>query len=196
MLISECLTLTDGKSKLFSPFILDVSGKDLSGLRQEAGGHRIQRIPPTEKRGRVHTSSVTVAVFDSKDVRPTEFCEADFRIEWFSGTGAGGQHRNKCQNSCRVIHGVTGLSESRQGRSREANKRDAIVALSEKLGRLSLSNRSAKINQVRSEQIGEGFRGDKIRTYRQKDDLVTNHLNGRKARYKDVMRGNINQLWT
>lgn len=173
-----------------------MAGKGIQSLLQEAGGHRIQRIPPTEKRGRVHTSSVTVAVFEpSRSSKPLEFDEREFHIEWFSGTGKGGQHRNKCQNSCRVIHIKTGLIETRQGRSRKSNKREAIEALTLRLEQSRNKALLDKIDSIRSNQIGKGLRGDKIRTYREKDNRVTNHLNGKTARYYQVMKGNFVALW-
>jgi len=89
-------------------------------LKNEAGGHRIQRVPPTENKGRIHTSNITVAIIDCNNIKKAVFKDSDFRIEWFSGTGNGGQHRNRHKNSCRLIHKSTGLMESRQGRIRES----------------------------------------------------------------------------
>ena len=105
---------------------IEVEGKDLRQLDNEAGGHRIQRVPPTERKGRVHTSSVTVAVIDpsiSTDTSYTQIDDSDFSVEWFSGTGKGGQHRNKKKNSCKMTHIPTGIMETRQGRKRESNLR-------------------------------------------------------------------------
>jgi len=166
-------------------------------LFQEAGGHRVQRIPPTEKRGRVHTSSVTVAVFYEPQncVAPVELALSDLRIEWFSGTGPGGQFRNKRQNSCRVIHLPTGRVETRQGRSRENNRRDAIAALSQQLALDRQASLQSDVNASRLEQIGLGLRGEKIRTYREKDNRVVNHLNGKTSSYRRVMKGQFAALW-
>ncbi|WNO10887.1 peptide chain release factor-like protein [Teredinibacter sp. KSP-S5-2] len=165
-------------------------------MLQEAGGHRIQRIPPTEKRGRVHTSSVTVAVYDASIKRDLEeLSNQDVRIEWFSGTGAGGQHRNKTQNCCRVIHTSTGMVESHQGRNRETNKKLALEALERRLFNAAKASQNMDINTIRTEQIGIGLRGEKIRTYRQKDNLVINHVNGKTTRYTSIMKGNFNKLW-
>src|SRR5687768_9355475 len=97
---------------------------NLVGLENEAGGHRIQEVSPTEKRGRVHTSTITVAILDhdatTNDIY-SKRADDDFKIEWFSGTGKGGQHRNRHMNSCRLIHLPTGLKQERQGRHRESN---------------------------------------------------------------------------
>lgn len=188
-----------GNLTLFSPLVIEIVGKDLSSLDQETGGHRIQRIPPkTEKRGRVHTSSVTVAVLNgSNDVAlcPPTLPKKDLKIEWFSGTGKGGQHRNKHQNSARVIHIPTQLVETRQGRSRQANLIDAISALSAKVHRLEQGKQSSTMNNVRQNQIGTGLRGDKIRTYRFQDDQVKDHITGRTAKCSRVMKGRFDLLW-
>lgn len=169
----------------------------MQDLFQEAGGHRVQRTPPTEKRGRVHTSSVTVAVFreTASNANALELAASDLRIEWFSGTGPGGQFRNKRQNSCRVIHLPSGLVETRQGRSREANRRDAIAALAQRLALNRQLSLHTDLNTSRLEQIGMGLRGEKIRTYRERDNRVVNHLNGKATTYRRVMKGHFSELW-
>lgn len=86
----------------------------------------------------------------------------DFRIEWFSGTGAGGQHRNKTQNCCRMIHIPTGLTESRQGRKRESNMREAKQALLKLLQSDKQSDIQRSISHMRNDQIGSGMRGGEL----------------------------------
>jgi len=90
---------------------------------------------------------------------------------------------------------VTGFIESRQGRSRESNKRAAIAALTDRLSLYQEKTELLNINSTRVDQIGAGLRGDKIRTYREKDNRVVNHENGKSARYRQVMNGNISVLW-
>ena len=165
--------------------LLCVVGRNLNKLDQEAGNHRIQRIPPTEKKGRVHTSSVTVAITNSAVLTDVGFDMIDdnhFRVEWFSGTGAGGQHRNKKQNSCRMIHIPTGTVETRQGRKRESNLREAKAAIIGRLTSLKSQQVSSTIASTRKDQVGSGMRGDKIRTYRFQDDIVTDHRSGKRAK--------------
>jgi len=167
-------------------------------LTNESGGHRIQRIPPTEKRGRVHTSTVTVSVTNKSvqvDNSYSQRNENDFKIEWFSGTGKGGQHRNKHMNSCRIIHIPTGLSESRQGRKRENNKREAFDAINRKLDEISSRDAYLKLKREKKQQVGSGMRGDKIRTYRFQDDRVTDHQTGKNAKCSKVMKGHFELLW-
>jgi peptide chain release factor 1 len=176
-----------------------VQGKGVEEFRNEAGGHRIQRIPPTEKRGRVHTSTVTVAVMTEAEVDESSPLlrrgGGDFRVEWFSGQGAGGQHRNRHLNCARIWHVPTGLKQERQGRSREANYRDAMTALISMLEeRLRLGSKAAE-DDIRRQQIGSGMRGDKRRTYRFQDDTVVDHITGKSMQAAKAMKGGLLKLW-
>jgi peptide chain release factor 1 len=171
--------------------------KSIPGFHNEAGGHRIQRVPPNEKRGRVHTSTVTCAVLDQ--VRATtafdDRAEKDFSYRWFSGTGKGGQHRNKHQNCLELTHIPTGLSQIANGRSREANEREAMAKMICSLDCASKGQNSEKMNESRAGQIGSGMRGDKRRTYRFQDDSITDHVTGKTVSCKRFMRGDIERLW-
>ena len=166
----------------------------MAGLDNEPGGHRIQRIPPTERRGRVHTSTVTVAVLDP-DVPQIQIQDSDLRIEWYSGTGAGGQHRNKHQNSCRITHVPTGITATAQCRSRENSLNEARASIHQRV-MATMQNRAVNEQaQDRRQQVGSGMRGDKIRTYRFQDDVVQDHKTGRRAQVSAVMRGQFDKLW-
>jgi len=171
-----------------------VEGPDLECLNNEPGGHRIQRIPPTERRGRVHTSTVTVAVTDP--ARPSvAIREQDLDIEWYSGTGAGGQHRNKHQNSCRIRHRPTGIVATAQCRSRENSLTQARATLAQRVQEQTQQQHDQAQSLDRRLQVGSGQRGDKIRTYRFQDDRVQDHVTGRRARVTDIMRGRFDLLW-
>jgi len=162
------------------------------------GGHRIQRVPPTERKGRVHTSTVTVAVTNvdvQTDDRYDMLDDEYFRVEWFSGTGKGGQHRNKHQNSCRMFHIPTGLMESRQGRKREANLKDAKQALLNLLTEHKDQANADEISAIRKHQVGSGMRGDKVRTYRFQEDRVIDHNTNKTLQIKKVFRGNMDKFW-
>ena len=173
---------------------IEVEGADLSQLEKEAGGHRIQRIPPTERKGRVHTSTVTVAVTDPT-VRKVEFSESDFRIEWYSGTGAGGQHRNKHQNSCRITHVPTGQTATAQCRSRQNSLEQAKQALLDALQSAHYIQTKADLDFTRKNQVGSGMRGDKIRTYRFQDDVVKDHNSGKSGSVAKVLKGYFDLMW-
>lgn len=155
-------------------------------------------MPPTEKRGRVHTSTITVSVTDSNlklDDKYLKREEDDFKIEWFSGTGKGGQHRNKTKNCCRIIHIPTGIKQERQGRSRLNNKKDAMLAINEILDQRGFEDASNIVGRERKDQIGSGMRGDKIRTYRFNDDRVIDHRTGKKEKCSKVLKGHFDLLW-
>lgn len=171
-----------------------MNGQDVSRLDHEAGGHRIQRIPPTERRGRVHTSTVTVAVLNEHTTHVARRPE-DFRVEWYSGSGAGGQHRNKHQNSCRITHIPTGLVRKAETRSRESSRRLAFEEIHAALDQIENANTHVQTNAHRREQVGSGMRGDKRRTYRFQEDVVVDHVTRKRARCTDVMRGDFEKLW-
>lgn len=171
-----------------------VEGVDLSGLYNESGGHRIQRVPPTERKGRVHTSTVTVAVIDPA-VPTTTIKESDLKIEWYSGTGAGGQHRNKHQNSCRVTHMPSGIIATAQCRSRQNSQAEAVATIQQRVDEISKASYNSGIASDRKQQVGSGMRGDKIRTYRFQDDVVKDHVSDKTASVKKVLNGNFDLLW-
>lgn len=159
-------------------------------FRNEAGGHRWQRIPPNEKRGRVHTSTVTVAVLDPEVITKTVALRPqDLDFQTVRGSGAGGQHRNKTESCVVASHRPTGLQAKVDGRSQHLNKQAAIALLSARVGQLQTSEKVGQRAELRRQQVGSGMRGDKIRTYRQQDDLVSDHRLGRTWRLKDWLRG-------
>lgn len=174
---------------------IEVEGNDLSELNAESGGHRIQRVPPTERKGRVHTSTVTVAVIDHKKIDEVKFNEQDFKIEWYSGTGAGGQHRNKHQNSCRITHVPSGIIVTSQCRSRENSLLEAKTTILERLDRTNRHVAAVSAATDRKQQVGSGMRGDKIRTYRFQDNMVKDHQTNRSAPTNVVLAGNFHLLW-
>lgn len=177
-----------------------ISGnKNILKLKNEGGGMRFQRIPPTEKRGRVHTSTVTIAIISDDISSNTPYDLIDdnqFYVEWFSGTGKGGQHRNKRMNSCKLHHLPTGMIETKQGRSRKNNLTDAKNALLKSLSEAKNSNKSFDENRIRRTQVGSGGRDDKIRTYKFQEDIVIDHRTNKKYNLKKVMRGNMDIFWS
>lgn len=153
-------------------------------------------MPPTERKGRVHTSTVTVAVIDADaGIGPVTIPESDLRIEWYSGTGAGGQNRNKVMCSCRLTHIPTGLVRSSQTRSRTNSYNLAFKELTNAVRDIEIANLQAETSATRKSQVGSGMRGDKIRTYRFQDDTVQDHNTGKKVSVKKVLAGNFDLLW-
>lgn len=124
-----------------------------------------------------------------------KYKNTDFTIDWFSGTGAGGQHRNKHQNSCRITHLPTGLVATAQCRSRVNSQDQAMAAILEQLKGGALYEQRIATAQDRKQQVGSGMRGDKIRTYRFQDDIVKDHNSDKTATVSKVMRGYFDLMW-
>ncbi len=163
-------------------------------LKQEAGGHRYQRVPPTEKNGsRVHTSTVTVAVLAQSDALPS-LREMDIRERITKGTGPGGQNRNKRETAVILTHLPTGIEVKAEAeRTQEGNRRVAMGTLRERVAAHYTGAAHASQNQERKAQVGCGARGDKRRTYRA--DGVTDHITGKRAQLASVKAGKLEQLW-
>lgn len=142
----------------------------------------------------MHTSTVTVAVIDPQ-VISTVIRDHDLQIEWYSGTGAGGQHRNKHQNSCRITHTPTGITAKAECRSRTNSLAEATAAIQQRVDQLLQSKYNNDLASDRKLQVGSGMRGDKIRTYRFQDDRVQDHVTGKTATTKKVLAGNFDLLW-
>ena len=121
--------------------------------------------------------------------------DCDLKIEWYSGTGAGGQHRNKHQNSCRITHIPTGTVCTAQYRSRENSLAEARNALVLQVDKMVKTRYNSELAQHRKQQVGSGMRGDKIRTYRFQDDVVKDHVTDKTASVKRVLQGNFDLLW-
>lgn len=164
----------------------------------ESGGHRVQRVASTDKRGRVHSSTVTVAVLEGHTALPATTQarpDSEFRIVWFSGTGAGGQHRNKHQNSARITHLPTGLVRTAQTRSRENSKAEAMSALNAELDRVAFERARGGLNSIRRDQVGSGERSDRRRVWAFQRDVVEDLVTGRSARCRDALNGGMDRLW-
>jgi peptide chain release factor 1 len=139
---------------------------------------------------------VTVAVIDRiEEITSSSIPESDLKVEWYSGTGAGGQHRNKHQNSCRITHIPSGLVATAQTRSRQNSYALAIQNIQKELDTAAKRRYNNNIASTRKDQVGSGMRGDKIRTYRFQDDRVQDHLTGKTASTKKVLAGHFDLLW-
>lgn len=176
--------------------VFRASGADSEQVfSSEAGGHRWQRIPPTEKRGRVQTSTVTVAVLEDKEMVVATVREGDLEIKTCRSGGAGGQNVNKTNSAVQVTHLPTGLMVRRDcERDQQQNKREAIAEVRRILATASRERLTEEINRSRKQQVGSGMRGDKMRTIRVRDDRVTDHNTGRKTSFAKYSRGDFSEL--
>jgi len=155
----------------------EIKGKDVfKKMRYETGVHRVQRIPATEKNGRVHTSTASVAVLPIKKKITFHINPADFELEYSRSGGKGGQNVNKVETAVRIIHKPTGLDvRSTNERSQLANREKAMMILTAKLQQLEEEKDAKKYAGERKEQIGTGDRSEKIRTYNFPQDRMTDH---------------------
>ncbi len=162
-------------------------------LRKESGGHRWQRIPRTEKRGRVHTSTVTIAVMAVLEEQDQKIPDSEISWTAVRGSGAGGQARNKTSNAVVMTHLPTGVSvRVETDRSQWKNRRLAIALLSNRVEALSDQTRARDTD--RRNQVGSGQRGDKRRTMRVRDDRVTDHITGKKMSLRRYEQGYIEEI--
>ena len=147
-------------------------------------------MPPSEKRGRVHTSTVTVAVLPEPDARALSIEERDLDWSTCRGTGAGGQKRNKTESTVQLTHLPSGMQiRCESSRSQLENRRVALALLRARLWQAELERRESVRAADRRRQIGSGMRGDKRRTVRVQDGAVVDHVTGRTWRWRDYERG-------
>ncbi|WKZ26513.1 MAG: PCRF domain-containing protein [Candidatus Paceibacterota bacterium] len=145
-------------------------------LRFETGVHRIQRVPPTEKSGRVHTSTASVAILPIRKISKIEINPSDLEFETSRSGGAGGQNVNKVETAVRIIHKPTGIDvRSTAERSQLKNKEKALSILTAKLEALHEEQEAKKYSEQRKSQIGTADRSEKIRTYNFLQDRITDH---------------------
>jgi peptide chain release factor 1 len=138
---------------------------------------------------------VTVAVLSSGSAPREAIKDSDLEVEWFSGTGKGGQHRNKHQNSCRVRHIPTGIVEARQGRKRQSNLTEARAAIAARVHEAAQHEKHNAAADQKKEQVGSGMRGDKTVTIRMQDDRVQHHVTRKTMRAQKYMKGFMDQVW-
>lgn len=161
---------------------------------QEAGGHRWQRVPPTEKRGRVHSSTVTVAVLREPKPAEVDLDPSELRFERYRASGPGGQHRNTSDTAIRVTHVASGLQACAETKSQRRNRELALGVLRARLLAQRKHTLRAGRNRRRREQVGSGMRADKVRTVAAQRGRVEDHRSGRRLPLKAWLRGELDGL--
>lgn len=167
-----------------------------SRLKYESGVHRVQRIPSTESGGRIHTSTVTVAVLPEAEDVEVEILDEDLRIDTYRASGAGGQHVNKTESAIRITHIPTGVVVSCQDeKSQHKNKDKAMKILRSRIFEMELRKAQDEIAADRRSQVGTGDRSERIRTYNFPQGRVTDHRIGLTLhRLEAVLNGDLDEI--
>ena len=167
-----------------------------SRFKFESGVHRVQRVPDTEAQGRVHTSTVTVAVLPEAEDVEIEINPSDLQIDTYRAGGAGGQHVNKTESAIRITHLPTGLVvECQDERSQYKNKDKAMKVLKSRLLEAKREEQESAVAEERRSQVGTGDRSERIRTYNYPQSRVTDHRIGLTLyRLEDVLNGDLDEI--
>lgn len=177
--------------------VVKIKGKECFALlKNESGVHRVQRVPETESSGRIHTSTVTVAVLPILKERTLNISPADLKFDTFRSSGPGGQNVNKVETAVRVTHVPTGLVvESQESRSQQQNRERALQLLTSRLYNMMQEQQRETLDGLRADQVGTGERSEKIRTYNFPQNRVTDHRIGESwHNIGGIMNGDIEKM--
>ena len=181
----------------FKEIIFDIIGKEVYGkLKHESGVHRVQRVPVTESSGRIHTSTVTVAILPEVEEVELEISPNDLKIDRFRSTGPGGQSVNTTDSAIRITHIPTGLVVTCQDeKSQHKNKAKALKILRARLLDMAEREKHEELAQKRKSQVGTGDRSERIRTYNFPQNRITDHRIGLNLHnLEEVLEGNLYDL--
>lgn len=181
----------------YKEIVFEIKGKGAyKNLRWESGVHRVQRVPETEKSGRVHTSTASVAVLPQVEAKEVEIRPQDLELGYFHSGGPGGQNVNKVETGVRITHIPTGFVVASQSeRSQARNREKALEILRSKIFQAQKEKEEKKIGELRKGQVGTADRSEKIRTYNFPQDRITDHrVNLSWHNIEKVMAGEMEEL--
>ncbi len=194
----ELINFNNNNCKGYKYIICKIKGKNVyKELKFESGGHRVQRIPKTESKGRIHTSTCLVAVTPViPDIKLPIIKSQDIKISTFKSSGAGGQHVNTTDSAVRIIHIPTGITvECQKERSQHKNKSKALKILKSRIYNLEIRKRNKKISINKKNLLGSGYRNDRHRTYNFVQNRVTDHrINLNIYSLDRILDGNLDLL--
>jgi len=191
------LDASESGARGYKTLVAEVSGLGVyESLKQESGVHRVQRVPTTERQGRIHTSTASVAILPIVKAKEVQVRDGDLEVTFSRAGGPGGQNVNKVETAVRILHKPTGIIVgSREERSQYANREKAMDVLRAKLFEAQREQAVGSVDQIRREQVGSADRSEKIRTYNFPQDRITDHRIGKKwSNMEKILDGNFDVI--
>jgi peptide chain release factor 1 len=191
----EVIDFSGGNMGGFKEMSFTIKGTNPYGtFKYESGAHRVQRVPKTETKGRVHTSIATVIVLPEVRIEEVEINKHEVKVEPYNSGGKGGQHCNKSMNAVRLTHEPTGIQASSQLKSYPQNLKLAWQVLATRIKDAQLQQQEEKEASKKRSLRGQGSRNEKIRTYNWPDGRVNDHRSSLKYSLKSIMAGDLKQM--
>jgi peptide chain release factor 1 len=194
---TELIDANEGSAGGYNKIVMEVHGEDIYGkLKFESGAHRVQRVPETEAKGRVHTSAATVVVMPIFEEEEIDIRKEDLKVDTFRSSGAGGQNVNKVETGVRFTHLPTGVvAESTEARSQHKNRDIALAKLYQRITDIAKEKTYSEQKAQRRSLVGTGDRSDKVRTYNFPQNRLTDHrINLTLYNLDRVMNGDIDHI--